>query len=73
MKKKITIFTVNILDNQFLDDIKQKICIKSWSKFKKFDIDNIKLPTEPTICHLNGDVDQNKRCDLCSGSNIYRD
>ena len=38
-----------------------------------FDIDNIKLPTEPTICHLNGDVDQNKRCDLCSGSNIYRD
>ena len=38
-----------------------------------FDIDNIKLPTEPIICHLNGDVDQNKRCDLCAGSNIYRD
>lgn len=37
-----------------------------------FDYKNIEFPSEPIVCHLNGNEDKNKRCDLCAGSNIYR-
>ena len=33
---------------------------------------NIKLPTEPVLCKLNNSDTYDKRCDLCSDTNIWR-